>query len=389
MWRKRGQPSLRFYLYISDTKLDMIFDQIDPSIRRRVSAEAKVDLKVASLALRQPDPAPATRIAKLRMIERYLDRHHQVGKSVNTGNLYFRGVMPLQWGWLGQGYDPDSPTDGYDMVFFRGRKAGETVMLAGSRHHVLGEQPAPGNKRLSAHSATPNILAVVGEQISRRPEIGERIRSVRESKDTHSEEGFAINATSPQNGLQAAADLRLHGPAQLMEFLAVPLVEGKVDVTVDDDNRSKQSVHAVLATPIYVALAEQKLLGGNQIDQRKGFLPAARRSVSVTVSADGSVADFTAEPSLVRSVSVECLYCSNYLVYIWTEVDVANSPPTVMTAGYPGVDAWIDLVNCEINGDPETNPGRAPFGMLVNVETADSTNGKPMKGAFRIDIKFG
>ena len=100
-------------------------------------------------------------------------------------------------------------------------------MLAGSRHHVLGEHPAPGNKRLSAHSATPNILAVVGEQISRRPEIGERVRSVRESGDTRSEEGHAINATSLQGGLQAAAGLRLHGPAQLMEFLAVPLAQAK------------------------------------------------------------------------------------------------------------------------------------------------------------------
>lgn len=263
-------------------------------------------------------------------------------------------------------------------------------MLAGSRHHVLGEQPGPGNKRLRAHSATPNILAVIGEQISRRPEIGKRIQSLRESGDTHSEEGCAVNADTPQDGLQAAADLRLHGPAQLMEFLAVPLAQGIVNITANNDgNRRKQPVHAVLATPIYVALAERKPLGDNHIDQHKSFLSATRRNASINVSEDGSVTSFMAEPGLVRSVSVECLYHSNYLVYIWTEMDVAATLPIVTVAGHPDVDAWVDLVNCRINEQPANDRGWAPFGMLVNVETADSSDGRPMKGAFRLDVEFG
>jgi len=55
VFRRRRRPPLRYYLYVSNTKLDMLFEQIDPALRRRISAEAKVDLKLASLTLRRAD----------------------------------------------------------------------------------------------------------------------------------------------------------------------------------------------------------------------------------------------------------------------------------------------------------------------------------------------
>ncbi|WP_035700912.1 DUF7019 family protein, partial [Glycomyces tenuis] len=60
---RRKRPALRYYLYISDTKLDMLFDQIDPRQRRRLSAEVDVDLKLAGLRLRGADNAAPARTA--------------------------------------------------------------------------------------------------------------------------------------------------------------------------------------------------------------------------------------------------------------------------------------------------------------------------------------
>jgi hypothetical protein len=258
------KPPLRHFIYISDTKLDMLFEQIDPALRRRISAEVKVDLKLASLTLRQTDSQPAARIAKLRMVERYIDTHHQVGTIPAPGHEYFRGSMPMQWGWLTHGYDFDNnpPRLGLDTVFFRGHQASQVVVLAGSRRHVLGEQPAAEDSRLSAHSATPNIFAVIGEHISRNPQLGEYWRELRElPAPAGSEDGMAAH-DPPEVGLREAAQLKLRGPVQHLEFLALPLVQGE-EVELDIDGwpglHVRETVHAVLATPLYVAM------GGNQV----------------------------------------------------------------------------------------------------------------------------
>jgi hypothetical protein len=47
------EPSLRYFVYVSDTKLNNLFDQISPKLRQRLSAEAKVDLKLASLTVKE------------------------------------------------------------------------------------------------------------------------------------------------------------------------------------------------------------------------------------------------------------------------------------------------------------------------------------------------
>ena len=75
-------------VHISDAKLDMLFEQIDPDLRRHLSAEAKVDLKIASLTLRQAERSQAARIAKLRMIEQYIDANHDVGTISSPGQQY-------------------------------------------------------------------------------------------------------------------------------------------------------------------------------------------------------------------------------------------------------------------------------------------------------------
>lgn len=262
MFHRRRRP-LRYYLYVSDTKLDMLFEQIDPAMRRRISAETKVDLKLASLTLRRADAPSAARLAKLRLVERYIDRHHHVGTIQEPGCEFFRGSMPMQWGWFHQGYsDPNSPYDGRDTVFFRGRDSSHVVVLAGSRRHVLGEQqPAAEDRDVRAHSATPNILAVIAEHISGSPGLGQRWRWLRSlDPRTGGSEDVCAAHDPPEVGLREAAGVRLDGPAQHLEFLAVPILHGFVEIYVPHDfvhhSIPDETVHAVLATPLYVAMAK-------------------------------------------------------------------------------------------------------------------------------------
>ena len=65
-FRSTEMPTLHYYLYISDSKLDMLYEQIDQKSARRISAELKVDLKLASLTIREasaPDPTRDTNCA--------------------------------------------------------------------------------------------------------------------------------------------------------------------------------------------------------------------------------------------------------------------------------------------------------------------------------------
>lgn len=268
MFRRRRRPPLRYYLYVSDTKLDMLFEQIDPALRRRISAEIKVDLQLASLTLRRADHPHAARMAKLRLVERYIDKHHHVGTIDKPGREYFRGTMPMQWGWLSHGYDEKSPTGGLDTAFFKGHEDSHIVMLAGSRRHVLGEQPAAEDTNLSAHSATPNILAVIAEHISGNPKLGQRWRWLKGlDPRTGGSEDVCAAHDPPEEGLRCAAHIRLRGPAQQLEFLAVPLIqEQKVKIDIDDwpNPRIRETVDAVLATPLYVAMGSSQGGGDRQ-----------------------------------------------------------------------------------------------------------------------------
>jgi hypothetical protein len=242
LWRRRQKQPLRYYLYISDTKLDMLFGQIGQGILKRISAEIKVDLKLASVTLKEKDQPMAARTAKLQIVEQYITQYHSVGTITEPGQEYFRGHMNMQWGWLrGYRWDEDNPP----IAIFRGREESDFVALAGSRRHVLGEQAGETSRNAEAFSALPNILAVVGEHISGSPEIGQMIRDLREHPEP-SEESAAIG-DPPIDALDCIAGTGMPVPPEPLEFLAVYLTEGSMT------QRGFEGVHGVLGTPIYVA----------------------------------------------------------------------------------------------------------------------------------------
>ncbi|MFE9882501.1 DUF7019 family protein [Streptomyces sp. NPDC005784] len=238
MFRRTRQP-LRYYLYVSDNKLDMLYEQIDPALRKRISAEVKVDVKVASVTLRQAEQPAAVRMTKLRVIERYIDTHCQVGDVSAPGREFFRGRLEMQWGWLTPAERPDRPSP---VVVFRGLADSDFVVLGGSRGHVLGQHAGDDSVALLGYSVLPSLVETLGPHISQMEpptrynyRDGE-VRGWRETGDEYME-----------YALHAASRVELSGPRQPLEFLAVPLGEAQVELWDDT------VVHGVLGTPIYVA----------------------------------------------------------------------------------------------------------------------------------------
>ncbi|MEU3622803.1 hypothetical protein BS329_09655 [Amycolatopsis coloradensis] len=243
----RRKPPLRYYLYVSDAKLEMLFEQINPALRRRISAEAKVDLKLASLTLRRADHPHAARMAKLQLVERYIDKRHHVGTIQEPGREYFRGSMPMQW-----------RCDWHDTALFRGRDSSHVVVLAGSSRHVLGERPAEEDREVRRRSVTPNILPVIAEHIFGSPGHGQRWRWIQSlAPRAAGSKDVAAAHDPPEVGLREVARTRLGGPTQHLEFLAVPIIHGPATVEREGGDwfGEEEDVHAVLATPLYVAMA--------------------------------------------------------------------------------------------------------------------------------------
>lgn len=208
----------------------MLYEQIRPSLRKRLSAEVKVDLKVAGVTLRQAEAPAATRMSKLQVVERYIDSYCHVGDIQIPGRGYFRGRISMQWGWLA---DPEALT--LSVVVFRGDSGNSTVLLGGSRRHVLGQNNKEGRPALVSYSVLPTLMSVLHPHIS---ELTPRRNYA--ATEGWREDGFTI-----QSALSAANEMEIKGSFQDLEFLAVPL----------GDAQLYTGTHSVLGTPIYVAHA--------------------------------------------------------------------------------------------------------------------------------------
>jgi hypothetical protein len=221
-------------MYISDNKLDMLFEQIDQGVLKHISAEVKVDLKLAGVTLRQTEQPTQARTAKLRVVERFIEKYHHVGTIQEPGNEYFRGQMDMQWGWL----PGANPPNRLPIVVFRGSQSSQFVVLAGSRRHVLEERMAgAGEDAVVGLSLLPNIYAAIAEHISEAPEFAEQVRA-RPASEIGNLSRYALDTF---------AKTSLETPTQPLEFLAVPLVESQIDY------EGLAGIHGVLGTPLYVA----------------------------------------------------------------------------------------------------------------------------------------
>jgi hypothetical protein len=200
---KRDPRRLRYFIYISDAKLDMLFEQIDLGTRKRISAELGLDFKIVNVSVRQADDPAKTRAYKLSAVERFIDTHHVVGSIKEPGSEYFRGTTDMEWGF---------PVA--DTVCFRGSDEGRSFCLIGSRRHLMQEDA--GAMRSVARSDLAAIYQLWNLKQIRSFILGRR------------------------GGIAKY-------PLQCFEFLAVVL-DDKPQLPGIDGN-------TVLGTPVYVALA--------------------------------------------------------------------------------------------------------------------------------------
>lgn len=212
--------SFRYFVYISDAKVDMLLQQIDPGATRKRTAEVSVDLKVLKGKRGVEAAVGADRTERLERVVRHLTDFGDLG-SVDEPGQFFWGLLPLRWG-------PLVGADGLSLVYFGGRSERTVLGLGGSRSHVFGAPPSGELDPPLSRSLLPSLL----DGIVKAPGIAAAVTE---------DDGDAEACRSVR---QATSGLR--GPAQNMEFIAKRLLHGK---TADGET-------VLLGSPLYVALVD-------------------------------------------------------------------------------------------------------------------------------------
>ncbi|MFB8758426.1 DUF7019 family protein [Streptomyces sp. NPDC059852] len=231
MWDRTTTGGIvRYYNYVSEAKVDMLFGQIPPRLLSGLATELKIDLQVVGLTV-QKGPADTGLYGRLDIVEAYLDRDHDIS-WMSEPSAWFRGECELRMSGFGPA--PDGP------LLMMGREAGTVVALIGSAHHLVGRRVAP-ESGLVGHSMLPALFELVqrgaDDRLMTDPDGALRGGSARSKEGTLRE--------------VARLGRRLRGPGEPSEFLARRLLSG---VITDDQG---QELNVVVGTPLYVAQTDE------------------------------------------------------------------------------------------------------------------------------------
>jgi hypothetical protein len=218
--------SFKYYLYVSEAKIDMLLPQIDPGFGRKRGSEFGVDLKVLQVK-RFSEPAASERLSRLELVVRHLHDHGDLG-SVEEPGQFFWGLLPMRWG-------PFPAEAASPLVFFGGRTGRTVVGLGGSVQHVLGLAPDGMEHGISASLMPPMLDALGGSAELEDEYVADAV------------DGDLDRADRAALAKVHQVAMGLRGPAQNVEFVAKRLLHG-------------EGPHAgefvLLGSPLYVALVD-------------------------------------------------------------------------------------------------------------------------------------
>jgi hypothetical protein len=159
---------MRFDIYRSQNKIDMLFDQIPRSRLAQIALELKVDFKFVSATASKGEPAEPNVDQKLSLILASLERESQMG-TVDEPKAYFRGELPMAWGELHLPSDPEREASwiGPTLVFCGTTTQGTKLALVGSLKYLLG---ADVWQAATAFYIRPSTAYRIAEAIDLEPE---------------------------------------------------------------------------------------------------------------------------------------------------------------------------------------------------------------------------
>jgi hypothetical protein len=198
--------SFKYYIYVSDAKVEMMISQIDPSFQRKRTAEWTLNFKIFG-AKKGTEATPGdNRFARLETVVRYLEDYGDLG-TVDQPGQFFRGSLLMKWGPL------EVPT-----IFYFGGYTDHTILgLVGSAAHLIGADTSRPSER------------PVGSLGYALPPLAEALQGDRDAGQVAPPEVGSPVVSAEQGALNAVyyATTVFPGPTQNLEFIAKRLVHGR------------------------------------------------------------------------------------------------------------------------------------------------------------------
>lgn len=230
--RARRLDEIRFYLYLSATKVDMIYGQLTTK-KRPFSGNVSLGVPGVQATIGTPDDEDENEYERLDTVEAALRERGMVG-TIDDPKEYFAGEMRMRWGM----YD-DHGHRGFDeapLVFFGGVDPAVPTLvgLGGSSRHLTGFH---GASNTHSRSTTRALVRWVMAGLEDREPPGAR----------HPE--FEGERQMVMSGVGIAiANLQM--PTQRLKFLAKNVLAGPVHGTEHITGYERPA--GILGTPLYV-----------------------------------------------------------------------------------------------------------------------------------------
>ncbi len=237
---------MKYYIYVSDTKVDMLYAQIPQGIKKKIATEIKIDLKILSTTFKDKEKVDDnTRYSRLNLVVDYIEKHLSVG-SIDKPASYFRGVMPMYWGML------DGPnSDG--IAYFGGEDNNNIVVLGGSTNHLLGNQSDKDSGRFS--SITFGLIKFFNTYLEQERRMDNDNRLL---ENLLNDELSFFSSTVKGDNLSKIERISKNINRDMpfmklahsnLEFMARNLINGEGNMVTGQQ--------VILGTPLYVAFADE------------------------------------------------------------------------------------------------------------------------------------
>jgi len=92
---------MKYYQYISDSKVDMLLPQLALAFRQKIAGEIGFDLKILSAKLKGDINSLDDRISRLAVVANYIAETQQVG-TIQEPASWIRGTLKAKFGYLGK-----------------------------------------------------------------------------------------------------------------------------------------------------------------------------------------------------------------------------------------------------------------------------------------------
>jgi len=125
---------MKYYIYISDAKIDMLYPQIPHDQKTSFAKELKIDLKLISASIKEEKEFKETKYSKAELVTKYIQNNCQVG-TVDKPKEYIYNVLEMKWGLYGKGFEKDFG-EGFSPIVFFGGETDSTIFFMAGRHII-------------------------------------------------------------------------------------------------------------------------------------------------------------------------------------------------------------------------------------------------------------